>query len=249
MSVYLCIPSARPDGGTVPKWSAAGYKTALWRDPDSPLIDSNITIRAQYRGYAIACNTLIKLVLDSDPTCDWVICGGDDVLPDPNHTPAWIASKCEEYFADIAVVRGDDPGPAHASSFGVMQPTGDRWGANELGPWPRGSAYIDRVCGSPWIGREFCRRVNGGIGPWWPEYQHMFVDQELQAVAQRLGVLWQRPDLTHMHQHWGREGDRRAMPEFLREVSGPVHWQEAKALFESRKAGGFIGSEATCAFL
>ena len=89
-------------------------------------------------------------------------------------------------------------------TFGVMQATGDRWGENE--PWARAQfpdapAYIDRICGSPWIGREFARRMNQGKGPFWREYFHMFADEELQCVAQRLGVLWQRRDLTHHHEH------------------------------------------------
>jgi len=238
-NVWFCIPSARSDGGTISKWRDAGYKTAIWRDPGSPLIDSNITIRAQYQGYAVACNALIKLVLDSDPACDWVVCGGDDVFPDPDSTPELVVRECATWFGMTA-----HPGvlPVPDSTFGVMQPTGDRWGANHIGPWPRGSAYIDRVCGSPWIGREFCRRVYGGNGPWWHEYRHMFVDEELQNVAQKLGVLWQRPDLTHMHLHWGREGDPLNRPAFLEEVNSARHWEFSKALFQRRKAAGFPGA-------
>ena len=44
-------------------------------------------------------------------------------------------------------------------TFGVMQPTGDRWGERN------GIATIDRIAGSPWMGREFCRRMYHGSGP------------------------------------------------------------------------------------
>ena len=130
-------------------------------------------------------------------------------------------------------------------TFGVMQATGDRWGENE--PWARAQfpdapAYIDRICGSPWIGREFARRVNQGKGPFWPEYQHMFADEELQNVAQRMGVLWQRRDLTHHHEHPRRDGVART-PDFAGEIYSSAHWQASKLLFDSRKAAGFPGSE------
>lgn len=126
--------------------------------------------------------------------------------------------------------------------FGVMQPTGDRWGDAQ-------GAYIDRVAGSPWIGREFARRMYGGSGPYWPEYFHMGVDEELQAVATKLGVFWQRPDLTHYHAHWGRPrpGERMGqvdrMPAFLAEANSPEHWRKYKALFSKRQAAGFPGHE------
>ena len=100
------------------------------------------------------------------------------------------------------------------------------------------------------MGREFCARVNGGRGPLWHEYTHMFVDEELQEVAVKLGVLWQRRDLTHKHNHFTREGDaaswakgNREMPQFLRAANSPEHWRQFSALFQARKAAGFPGHE------
>jgi hypothetical protein len=130
------------------------------------------------------------------------------------------------------------------SVFGVMQPTGDRWGENE--PWarqqfPNAPAYIDRICGSPWMGRELCRRMYQGNGPLFEGYQHMYVDEELQCVAQSLGVLWQRRDLIHYHDHWGRtEG---SAPEHLAEATSAAHWDRSRAIFNRRKAEGFPGHE------
>lgn len=155
----------------------------------------------------------------------------------------------------------------------VMQPTGDRWGdhrnTHPFTPRPGGNpalqlcsqcgraednvihsmgAYIDRVAGSPWMGREFCKRVNQGKGPLWPGYFHMGCDEELQAVATRLGVFWQRPDLIHLHQHWGRGvgdamGSTANMPDFLTRANSREEWGKYKVLFAEREAAGFPGSE------
>lgn len=230
MSVYLTIPSARPVAevnAVIARWRERGYKIALWRD-DTDAVEADCTMVGRYPGYSVAVNTLIKHVLETDPACEWVIAAGDDTDPDPNHTAQEIAAEC------FAQAQG---------TFGVMQPTGDRWG-------DRSGAYIDRVAGSAWIGREFCRRAYGGNGPMWPEYHHMFNDQELQCVALKLGVFWQRPDLTHLHNHWGRprEGERigqaERMPAFLRHANSGENWRRMKAIFEARRAAGFPGSEA-----
>ena len=108
-------------------------------------------------------------------------------------------------------------------------------------------AYIDRVCGSAWIGREFATRMYQGNGPLWPEFEHMYVDEHLQCVAEKLGVLWQRSDLIQLHRHWGRgpegadnkPGEVARMPDFLQRVNSPEHWRKAKAIFDRLKTGGF----------
>ena len=236
MSVWYCVPSARqPQETTFALWAAKGYRIAVWRDPGAVDIpEAHLTLNGPYPGYAVASNRLVQAVLLADKTCDWVVCGGDDIEPDAAHGPEEIAQECSDWRAD---------------TFGVMQPTGDRWGDDQLARHMYGEnrgAYIDRICGSPWIGREFALRINGGKGPFWPEYRHMFLDEELQEVAQKLGVLWQRRDLIHLHNHWGRKlGATPAdCPEHLREVSGREHWEESKALFNARKEAGFPGHEA-----
>jgi hypothetical protein len=198
-------------------------------------------------------NRLIAQLL-TNPHFEWAVIGGDDVFPDPNHSAEEIARECCEYFVKRQVEFAGDPVPyedgqlyRHLGTYGVMQPTGDRWGVNPDHPNPAmRSAYIDRVCGSAWIGREFARRVNQGKGPLWPEYQHMFVDEELQAVATKLGVLWQRPDLTQMHQHEARKVRSYTsadIPPHLKKWAGPEHWKEAEDIFKGRRAAGFPGSE------
>jgi len=262
MSVWVCIPSARP-AEEVAKWAQAwrvrGYKIALWRDNavGAPSCDILGTTEkegpGEYPGYAKAVNSLVAHAMDQDPEAEWFIIGGDDVYPDPNHTAEEIARECGDHFGGP---EGEYLGSGvertqFYRTFGVMQPTGDRWGVNPDHPNPAmRSAYIDRVCGSAWIGREFARRINQGKGPLWPEYQHMFVDAELQAVATKLGVLWQRPDLIQMHNHASRAPRYNGSldcPPHLRKWTigeeGRKHWRESEDLYNRRERAGFLGSE------
>ncbi len=222
MSVWYCIPSARADGGTIPKWLEAGYQVAVWRDPGAVEIPGTVECRGEYPGYARAVNELVRNTINNTGA-DWYVAGGDDILPDPNHTPEEIAAQCTEHFG---------------GTFGVMQPTGDRWAGGS----------IDRICGSPWLGREFCERMYGGDGPLWSGWYHCFVDEELQDVSRRLGVLWQRRDLIHKHNHWARrEGpqdvdfDPRFEPEHLKDKNPTL--QRDRPLFDRRKREGFPGHE------
>ena len=246
MSVWATFPAARPEAeSTVPLWIKAGYRVALWRDPGAQPINADLIITAPYPGHSVSNNKLIKLVLDSDSTCNWCVSAGDDVEPDACHPPAEIAEQCEGYFAR----RNERKYEFNPCTFGVMQPTGDRWLEDHYrAQFPDEPAHIDRICGSPWLGREFCQRINQGCGPWWPEYFHMFNDEEMQAVAKRLGILWQRRDLIHLHRHWARhiDGSMAAvpeMPEFLAHANSPANWNAMKAIFDARKAAGFPGSE------
>ena len=249
MSVWYCIPSARPASEAEPilaKWRRQGYQLALVVDTAGDaqtkydMADYIISPPEgePYRGYACSVNALTEMVFTTREDCDWIVTGGDDVEPDLAHTADEIAAQCSEHFA---------------GTFGIMQPTGDRFDGG----------CIDRICGSPWMGREFCRRINQGKGPLWPEYRHMFVDEELQHVAIKYGVLWQRPDLIHLHHHFarastalnsgavavsegGRElygGKKQPRPAFLDEANSGAHWAKYKGIFLERKRAGFPGSE------
>lgn len=225
MSVWFCIPSARANGGTALDWKRAGYKIALCRDQEDNcrelLSADGLVIVRPYEGYSQSVNDLVRLVLALDPECDWCVTGGDDTLPDPN-PPGQIARELTAHFG---------------GTFGVMQPTGDRWA----------NGSIDRICGSPWMGREFCERAYGGNGPMFGGYRHMFNDEELQAVALKLGCFLQRRDLTHYHEHFCRQGEgvnwAAPPPAFLRAANSPEHWKRYGALFQQRKAAGFPGHE------
>ena len=244
MSVWYCIPSKRPPEQVEPvlkAWRERGYKVALYVDESDKRfgLDAKqglIVVAGTYPGYAAAVNRLVLLLLQGDARAEWFVTGGDDTYPDPNHSAEEIARECSEHF-------NHGHGPDFPMTYeqmrtwGVMQPTGDDYGDS------RGK-YVERVASSPWMGREFCRRINQGNGPLWPEYFHMGEDEELQAVATKLGIFWQRPDLKHYHAHWARpRAMREDMPEFLVRANSPEEWKKYKQIFERRLASGFPGHE------
>lgn len=223
--VWYAIPSHRDAqenrAKTLPAWTERGYRVALLVDRgESWYPEASIVCQTpDYRGYPWAvkhlCDEIFKLV----PETDLIVTGGDDILPEPRFTAQEIRRQFLERFPD---------------TFGVMQPCGD-----PLGTDGDGQTAAARICGSPWMGREFIRRINGGLGPFWPEYFHFYCDEEMHEVAKGLGILWNRPDLTQYHNHWSRDRTKRR-PEYLRKANR--NWNEAKALFDTRKAAGFPGS-------
>lgn len=243
MSVWLAIPSCRPlaeCGPRFERWRAQGYKIALLRQGESAVRFCDVEFHAvEYFGWANSINVLSKYILSTKPAAQWIAAGGDDTLPDPNHAAAEIAQQCSVHFGSMA--------PGH-NTFGVMQPTGDRWldtpeSRAQFGE-NRG-AVIDRIAGSPWMGREWCERAYGGRGPMFAEYHHCWADEELQLVAERLGVFWQRRDLCHHHDQWLRENQDitpdRVIPQshFVASAS----YDRERPLFEERKRLGFPGSD------
>lgn len=244
MSVWLAIPSKREPEEVEPvlkAWRERGYKIALHRDVGES-IDADIVRSArQYPGYAVAVNTACRVILELDPQASWIVCAGDDTYPDPNHSAEEVALQCRAHFYDSRPASRELR--LATDTFGVMQPTGDPWSDSA-------GRIIERIAGSPWIGREFARRMYGGAGPYWHEYRHCFVDEELQCVAQKLGVFWQRPDLIHHHQNWARPkhpqfpaGDAKDMPAFLAEANSAEHWAKYSNMFKERKEQGFPGHE------
>lgn len=235
MSVVFAIPSKKPSieaQACIDEWRAKGYLTAIWRDTGDDPVDCDLLVTGEYMGYAATVNTLCREAIARFPDAGWIVTGGDDTDPDPGHDADQIARQCTAHF------RG---------TFGVMQPTGDRWGEDPSQPnYTLRGAYIDRVAGSPWLGVEWCRRMYGGDGPLWSGYWHMYVDEELQEVATRLGVFWQRPDLIHLHRHWARDsrGGPERMPVYIRRAN--AEFSEAKRIFAQRKQAGFPGCGPRC---
>jgi hypothetical protein len=225
VSVWVTIPSARPLSKVRPwakEWHDRGYQVALWRDEGAEQVPgvSLITSCGRYPGYAFAVNALVAEVRALDAGAEWFVIGGDDTFPAQGFAEK-IAAECDEHFA---------------GTFGVMQPTGDRFAGGS----------IDRIAGSAWIGRRFAEQVYQGQGPLWPEYQHMFVDEELKLVAEAAGVYWPRPDLVQFHSHFMRASSaldsiaiRAEPPPHLAKWNTSAHWKESKALFERRRAAGF----------
>lgn len=228
MSIWYAIPSARPIEEVAPvlrAWIERGYKPLLWRDETE----------GHYPGYAQAVNELVKRILERDKNADWIVTGGDDTLPDPNRTAGQIAAECCAYFGTLHWPV-DKLGDIRNKTFGIMQPTGDRFAGGS----------IDRIAGSPWLGREWCLRANQGKGPFWPEFTHMFGDQALKATAEKLGVYWMRPDLIHFHKHFMRESDaldanatRSQVPPHLKKWNTQEHWHEMLTIYRRLEAEGF----------
>lgn len=256
-NVWFAIPSVRPRAEVVPileKWADQGYKIALLRQGEPIGADLEIPT-GEYLGWARSTNLLAKRILEVDPRADWIVGGGDDYEPDLSYCADYIAGQCCQYFRmewtmrlTLSIVPWSPISAHQASTTGIMQPTGDRWGDDPASRIRYGAdrgAYIDRICGSPWMGREWCERAYQGNGPMFDGYHHFYADEELQEVAQELGVLWQRRDLIQLHRHWGRKpggADESDVPEFYRANVSP-DWGPAGALFRERKAAGFPGSQ------
>jgi len=227
MSVWYCIPSARPAAeaqACVEAWREMGYSVAVWRDIGADLLDCDYLRYGQYPGYARAVNALAADVLAFDTACDWIVTGGDDVFPDRTKQAEAIAMELMANFGGLG------------GSYGVMQPTGDRFA----------DGSIDRIAGSPWMGREWCQRAHGGRGPMHADFTHMHVDEALQGAAVAQGVFLQRPDLTQLHRHFMRESDDinspavgKPIPPHLMTANSASHWNESKSIFERIKRGGF----------
>ncbi len=247
MSVYFSIPSARPPDEALPvlhEWQKKGYRVIVQRDLGEPSLAGIDCIHRSYAGYPEAINFLCRGIIRNDPKAEWIVIAGDDTLPDPNKSAEEIGRECSQHFEDEYWRRANGVGTLDSDqresvqTFGVMQPTGDPWADSQ-------GRIIDRIAGSPWIGREFARRMYKGRGPLWEGFFHMFEDEHLMAVAEKLGVFWQRPDLTHHHNHWCRPkpgqkmGHINQLPGFHEKSNSKEEWIKAKAEFDRLKAGGF----------
>jgi len=246
MSVWLVLPSALPPEQAdecFKLWHQQGYKLCIQRDPGH-IYDSqyaHIMMERPYKGYPEAVNYLAKGVLGDDSECNWIVAAGDDTHPDLSHTADEIEYQCKQHFGLKSMTQGWPKSPYGFGTYGVMQPTGDRWGddAYSRAKWPEAPAMIDRICGSPWMGREFCLRINQGKGPLWHEYFHNWADEELQNVALKYGCFWQRRDLIHYHDH-----SRRNAGQWKEHQRGfAADYTRMKPLFDARKGYGFPGSE------
>lgn len=213
LRVPVLLPSANPEMARkhLPKWVSAGYRVIVLQDRvrfDVP--GCEIVHSDVYNGYAWAVNKLYR-EHPSVSGAEVVVLIGDDMEPDPFKSPGEIRKEFLANFPD---------------TFGVMQPIGDDLSG------------VDRICGSPWVGRSFASRINGGRGPLWEEYFHFFADEELFDVSTRLSCLWQRKDLSHYHDHWTRS---RTRPPHLSKAQ--ENWDTDKSRHAKRKALGFPGSE------
>ena len=179
--VWFAIPSASPENcrRNLPAWRDQGYRIAILQNQQRADIPADIVVWSdEYPGWAGSINRLCREIVPSDAAI--VVSGGDDMLPDPDHTAAEIAAQFHERFPD---------------GFGVMQPHGDDYWNATL------------YCGSPWLGRRWIETMYGGAGPTPDAYQHNWADAEILCVADAYDALWIREDLSQFHTHFTRDGD------------------------------------------
>jgi len=213
--VWFVIPSASAENcwRNLPAWRDMGYRIAVLQNGTREEVPADTVILADsYPGWAASVNRLFREAVPRD--CPVIVTGGDDTLPDPRKRASEIAAEFLAKFPD---------------TFGVMQPSGDRY------------PVTDHYCSSPWIGRAWMERMYQGTGGLFQGYAHHWADTELYWLARSMGVHWDRPDLTQLHDHFSRRGKAR-----------PVYWIQSvekndrsdTQLFVARAAHAFPGHAA-----
>lgn len=219
LNVYVLMPCADLDRAIAARerWTAKGYKMAFYFDIGKSWPHDDLFMCGQYNGVWDACNALAFMALEFG--ADVCLFAGDDMDPDPFNSAQQIAKEYLTRYPD---------------GFGVMQPCGDMQGMDETG-----KPAAARICGSAWFGKGWITRAYQGKGPTDPRYWHFFGDESLYEVANKLGVLWMRPELMQFHYHWAwgwtlqQEYHRR----------NQLKWEEDRALFYESKALGFPEGE------
>jgi len=218
-AVWYCIPSARADGGTLRLWKDRGYSIAVQRDPDAPRLSfgADYYWEHEWDGYPKAVNRLCREVLKEFPETLVCVTGGDDVEPDPTHDPRVIQGDFADHFK---------------GTYGIFQPTGDEWSDSQ-------GRIIERIAGSPWMGRDWILKSMGGNGPIFEGFNHYYEDEHLQEAAKMQGVFWQRSDIVQKHNHWtlDRSKGKPQRPAYLEKAQ--AMWDHDKRVFEQCKANGF----------
>lgn len=177
--VWFAIPSASVERcrNVLPQWRERGYRVAVLQNQQRGEIPADVTVWSDtYPGWAESINILCRDIVPK--TADIVVSGGCDMLPDPNHSAQDLATQFFDKFPD---------------GFGVMQPHGDAF------------MSARHYCGSPFLGRRWIDTMYNATGPMFGGYRHNWGDVELYWVAKCLGALWERPDLSHFHQHFTRD--------------------------------------------
>ena len=217
--VAVVFPTCNPERAhhAATAWSERGYEVHVLVDGDTKLLDrsvfSHVLHPSVYPGYFQAANQLtLQAVTDGVDNC---VVAGDDMFPDQGRMAVELAA---EYLARFP------------SGFGIMQPIGDT------------GLPCDTICGSPWMGREWITKSYFGAGPYWPGYRQFGGDTELHEVAKRLGILWQRTDVSQHHAHWARRDDGATIPTPYQQQAISKYYQPDVAVFKVRGDAGFPGA-------
>lgn len=222
MNVWVAMPCYDVHKAAMAKrkWQSRGYKVAFFFDVDRESVDADKTYHGKYGGYWNACNQMAKDLVAKEGA-DIVVFAADDIDPDQSKTADEIGREFLERFPDGAL--------------GVMQPCGDLQGIDGTG-----KPAAARICGSPWFSKSWIERGYGGKGPVDSRFWHFYGDEALKEVAERLGCLWMRPDLTQFHRHWSWNHQPQ---EKYQDRNATLYWEKDRALFFAEKELGFPGSE------
>jgi hypothetical protein len=195
---------------TATKWKERGYATAVLTETpvERPVDIDHIVTCNRWMGFPVAANQLCQ---ELKTYYDIVVIGGNDLYPDQQYYAQDLGHQFVDHFG---------------GTFGLMHPTGDRYG------------LIDDAAICPWIGAEYIERMYAGNGPYYAGYYHYFCDGELQDVAVQNNVFWQRPDLIQYHAHWSRNGIPR--PQHL--MAAKNNHPEDQRTYHTRKSNNFPGS-------
>lgn len=193
------------------KWKDAGFK--LFADIEHGKVRcADLTVIRTYDGHPRSSNQAIADCIELG--ADIVLNVNDDMFP--------INLTTTDLIKAWAFAFGE-------STLGVMQCAGDMWG---------GMAWA-AVC--PAVGRDYAKRINGGKGLYWHEYDHYFADQEIRDVAMRCEKYVQHPTLMIYHDHHTR-GGRDGLSEMNREHTRAKH-EHDRRIYEARRSANFPGSE------
>lgn len=218
-SVYCLMPTVlreRAQSAAI-RWWRQGYKMAFFQNEGTEkYVEDSLTLIQPYSGVWNSINLLARATLAAG--ADVCVYAGDDMDPDPNHTAQEIAREYLGRFPD---------------GFGIMQPCGDM-----QGDLIDGKHNAARICGSAWFGRGWIERAYGGQGPTDGRYWHFYADELLMHTAERLGVLWWRPDLVQMHKHWSWGWT----PKQGYHDENQKHWDEDQKRFFAERDAGFPGT-------
>jgi hypothetical protein len=218
MTIYVIFPSPNTDATneTLARWHAQGYRSAVLIDNGQEPPRADVVVQPDtYPGYVASVNQLAHMCIAEG--ADIVIASGDDADPDPNHSAEEIGRRFVEAFPDY---------------FGVMQPTGDKFGA-------LADDAVTRAAVTPWIGKAFAQRAYQGNGPYFSGYRHFYADAEIMEVAQLLGCWRECPEFMQFHRHHSRGYDD-ALNKSQRATVQQAGLADRKVYLE-RKAAGFPG--------
>lgn len=246
-AVYVCLPSINPEycARYLPAWKQQGYRVAVSTDEAmfermTPMLDGIIDVlvspRGRYPGYWQSMNALTRYVcnrpvalayshiktspglsLNDQLIADVCVVAGDDMQPDDRHTAQQIAQHFLRIFPD---------------GYGIMQPTGS------------GEDGVDRIAGSPWMGKGWIERAYNGTGPYHGGYFHFYGDEELMNVARRQSAFIQLSQYRQRHHQWcNPDGENYGKRTHYQQRNSDEHWESDKALFFARQRQGFPGSE------